>query len=134
MIRITYYKITLQKKSRNMKVMLSTYLLYVLLLVIVKLWWEQILKQALPPFSNICHSLVHFWTKPRQIKKNGGAVLLLLFPMNIRMENKEKVDTCGTLCFHRRVWISYYWHTNSSAEGPKLGKWKMENPHDGEHL
>jgi len=36
--------------------------------------------------------------------------------------------------FHRRVWISYYRHTNSGAEGSKLGKWRMENPHNGENL
>jgi hypothetical protein len=28
----------------------------------------------LPPFSNICRPLVHFWTKPRQIKKNEERV------------------------------------------------------------
>jgi hypothetical protein len=29
--------------------------------------------KLLPPFLNICRPLVHFYTKPRQINKNGGA-------------------------------------------------------------
>ena len=36
-IRITYYKITLHEKSRNMRVTLSIYLLLYVLLVVVKL-------------------------------------------------------------------------------------------------
>jgi len=46
----------------------------------------------------------------------------------IRMKNKEKPDTCGTLCSHIRVWTSYYWHTNSSAERSKTCKWKDGEP------
>jgi hypothetical protein len=29
--------------------------------------------EILPPFSNICRSLLHFWTKMWQIKKNEGS-------------------------------------------------------------
>jgi hypothetical protein len=40
---------------------------------------------VLPSFSNIYRSLVHFWTKPRKIKQNGGSTRLWCSSM-IRLE------------------------------------------------
>jgi hypothetical protein len=49
------------------------------------------------------------------------------------MKNKEKLDTCGTLSFHRESELSIIDKLTQVQKGQKLVNEKMESPHDGEH-